>query len=122
MYFAEHAGAQINPCVEKEIVLRWWSLRTDKQHVYMSFMRPLITTIHNVNYECEYSAWFDDRYRGLIMETLDMGLSTTSHIICNTVHVYVVYGRVVYGVYMIALCLGSNRNFGSVRQKFCRIF
>ena len=32
-YFAENAGSGIHPCVVVEIVLKWWSVRTDREHV-----------------------------------------------------------------------------------------
>ena len=54
-----------------EIVLKWWRVRTDTEHVDMSFITPLITTIQNVN-----SLWYnnvcnDKRYEGLT-KTLDI--------------------------------------------------
>ena len=67
--FTENAGAGIHPCVVVEIVLKWWRVRTDREHVDMSFITPLITTIQNVR-----SEWYvcrDDRYKGL-MRTLDI--------------------------------------------------
>ena len=68
-YFTENAGTGIHPCVVVEIVLKWWRLRTDTEHVDMSFIKPLITTIQNV-----FSWWYkcvgmDERYKGLT-ETL----------------------------------------------------
>ena len=72
-YFTENAGTGIHPCVVVEIVLKWWSVRTDREHVDMSFITPLITTIPHVS-----SAWYysvrvsmDERYNGL-MRTLDI--------------------------------------------------
>ena len=51
-YFTEHSGTGIHPCVVVEIVLKWWSVRTDGDHVDMSFIKPLITTILTVNSYC----------------------------------------------------------------------
>ena len=74
-YFTENAGTGIHPCVVVEIVLRWWRVRTDREHVDMSFITPLITTIQNVS-----SWWYDivckdERYKGLT-ETLDIPAPT----------------------------------------------
>ena len=65
-YFMEHAGTGIHPCVVVEIILKWWSERTDREHVDMSFITPLITTIQNVNSEWYYHVSMDERYEGLI--------------------------------------------------------
>ena len=65
-YFTENAGTGIHPCVVVEIVLKWWRVRADREHVDMSFITPLITTIQNVS-----SGWYDfvckdERYNGLM--------------------------------------------------------
>ena len=66
------AGTGIHPCVVVEIVLKWWSQRTDRRGEYdMSFITPLITTIHTVS-----SYWYgyvvrDERYTAL-MASLDI--------------------------------------------------
>ena len=71
-YFAEHVGTGIHPCVVVEIVLKWWSEKTDREHVDMSFITPLITTIQNVSHDwyCSVYKYKDKRYDGL-MKTLD---------------------------------------------------
>ena len=76
-YFTEHAGTGIHPCVVVEIVLKWWSVRTDTEHVDMSFIKPLITTIQNVSNWWHKSICRDEKYKGL-METLDIPAPTTS--------------------------------------------
>ena len=48
-YFTENAGTGIHPCVVVEIVLKWWRVRTDREHVDMSFITPLVITIQNVS-------------------------------------------------------------------------
>ena len=48
-YFTENAGTGIHPCVVVEIVLKWWRVRTDREHVDMSFIKPIITKIQNVS-------------------------------------------------------------------------
>ena len=68
--FAENAGTGIHPCVVVEIVLKWWSVRTDKEQVDMGFIKPLITTIVDVSSEWYNSVYKDERYNGLI-KTLD---------------------------------------------------
>ena len=65
-YFTEHARIGIHPCVVVEIVLKWWSVRTDREHVDMSFIKPLITTIENVSSSWYYSVRDDDSYKCLI--------------------------------------------------------
>ena len=75
-YFTENAGTGIHPCVVLEIVLKWWRVRTDREHVDMSFITPLITTIQNVRSVWHYSVCMDERYKGL-MGTLDIPEPTT---------------------------------------------
>ena len=70
-YFTENAGTGIHPCAVAEIVLKWWRVRTDREHVDMSFITPLITTIQNVSSEWYYSVCKDKRYEGLT-ETLNI--------------------------------------------------
>ena len=65
-YFTENAGAGIHPCVVVGIVLKWWRVRTDREHVNMSFMTPLITTIQNVSSQWYNSVYWDERYKSLI--------------------------------------------------------
>ena len=84
-YFTENAGTGIHPCVVVEIVLKWWSVRTDGEHVDMSFITPLITTIQNVN-----SGWYnivcmDERYKGL-MRTLNIPVPTTDRYMYYRAH------------------------------------
>ena len=74
-YFTENAGAGIHPCVVVEIVLKWWRVRTDREHVNMSFITPLITTIQNVNSWWYYNVCEDERYKGLT-GTLDIPAPT----------------------------------------------
>ena len=80
-YFAEIAGTGIHPCVVVEIVLKWWRVRTDREHVDMSFITvtPLITltTIQNVSSDWYYSVRKDERYSGL-MRTLDIPKPTAA--------------------------------------------
>ena len=64
-YFTENAGVGIHPCAMVEIVLKWWRVRTDREHVNMSFIKPLITTIQNVTTAWYYSVCKDERYKGL---------------------------------------------------------
>ena len=70
-YFTENAGTGIHPCVVVEIVLKWWRVRTDREHVDMSFITPLITTIQNVSSWWYNDVCHDNRYKGLT-ETLDI--------------------------------------------------
>ena len=70
-HFTENAGTGIHPCVVVEIVLKWWSVRTDREHVDMSFITSLITTIQNVISAWYYSVCWDERYKGL-MRTLNI--------------------------------------------------
>ena len=70
-YFTENAGTGIHPCLVVEIVLKWWSVRTDREHVDMSFITPLITTIQNVSSMWYCSVCYDERYKGLT-KTLDI--------------------------------------------------
>ena len=65
-YFTENAGTGIHPCVVVEIVLKWWRVRTDTEHVDMSFIKPLITTIQNVCSWWHCNVREDKRYKGLI--------------------------------------------------------
>ena len=70
-YFTENAGTGIHPCVVVEIVLKWWRVRKDREHVDMSFITPLITTIQNVSSFWYYSVRMDERYKSL-MRTLNI--------------------------------------------------
>ena len=74
-YFTENAGTGIHPCVVVEIVLKWWRVRTDREHVDMSFITPLITTIQNVSSMWYNSVCYDERYKDL-MTTLDIPAPT----------------------------------------------
>ena len=65
-HFTENAGAGIHSCVVVEIVLKWRRVRTDREHVDMSFITPLITTIQNVSSSWYYSVCDDERYEGLM--------------------------------------------------------
>ena len=76
-YFTENAGTGIHPCVVVEIVLKWWSERTDREHVDMSFIKPLITTIQNVSSWWYITVCDDERYKDL-MTTLDIPAPTVS--------------------------------------------
>ena len=76
-YFTENAGTGIHPCVVVEIALKWWSVRTDREHVDMSFITPLITTIQNVCSLWYCSVCRDERYEGLT-KTLDIPEPTAS--------------------------------------------
>ena len=86
-YFAENAGTGIHPCVVVEIVLKWWRVRTDTEHVDMSFITPLITTIQNVSNDWYYSVCKDERYKGL-MRTLDIPAPTAERYIYYSIMVY----------------------------------
>ena len=70
-HFTENVGTGIRPCVVVEIVLKWWRVRTDTEHVDMSFITPLITTIQNVSSGWYYDVCKDERYKGLT-ETLNI--------------------------------------------------
>ena len=74
-YFTEKAGTGIHPCAVVEIVLKWWRVKTDREHVDMSFITPLITTIQNVSSEWYNFVCEDERYNGLT-ETLDIPAPT----------------------------------------------
>ena len=71
MYFTENGGKEIHPCVVVEIVLKWWSKRTDTENVDMGFIKPLIATIEKVSSVWCNSVRFDERYSRL-MTTLDI--------------------------------------------------
>ena len=90
-YFTENAGTGIHPCVVVEIVLKWWRVRTDREHVNMSFITPLITTIHNVNSEWYYSVCKDKRYEGLT-ETLDIPTAP----MCSSMYYHLQHMRSTY--------------------------
>ena len=70
-YFTENARTGIHPCIVVEIVLKWWRVRKNREHVDMSFITPLITTIQNVSSFWYYSVCKDKRYKSLI-KTLDI--------------------------------------------------
>ena len=70
-HFTGNAGTGIHPCFVVEIVLKWWTVMTDREHVDMNFITPLITTIQNVSSLWYDSVFKDERYKGL-METLDI--------------------------------------------------
>ena len=84
-YFTENAGITIHPCVVVEIVLKWWSERTDREHVDMSFITPLITIIQNVSSEWYNSVCDDERYKSLV-ETLDIPVPTTARYMCYSTY------------------------------------
>ena len=71
-HFTENAGTGIHPCVVVEIVLKWWSVRTDREHVDMSFITSLITTIQNISSAWYYSVCWDERYKGLTLASPDL--------------------------------------------------
>ena len=73
--FTEKARTKIHPCVVLEIVLKWWRVRTDREHVDMSFITPLITKIENVSSHWYKDVCRDERYKGLV-ETLDIPAPT----------------------------------------------
>ena len=74
-YFTENAGVGIHPCVVVEIVLKWWRVRKDREHVDMSFITPLIATIQNVSSRWYDSVCDDETYNGLT-KTLDIPAPT----------------------------------------------
>ena len=84
--FTTHAGTGIHPCVVVEIVLKWWRVRTDREHVDMSFITPLITTIQNVSSWWYNSVCYDERYEGLI-RTLDIPEPTAARYIYYRAHI-----------------------------------
>ena len=86
-YFTENTGTGIHPCVVVEIVLKWWSVRTDREHVDMSFITPLITTIQNVSTAWYNSVCYDERYKDLT-KTLDIPEPTAVR--------YMYYSTMVY--------------------------
>ena len=79
--FTENARTGIHPCVVGEIVLKWWRVRTDGEHVDMSFITPLIKTIENVSTEWYYNVCEDERYKGLT-ETLDIPKPEEERVMC----------------------------------------
>ena len=97
-YFTENAGKGIHPCVAVEIVLKWWRVRTDRGHVDMSFITPLITTIQNVSSYWYNSVCFDERYNGL-METLDIPAPTTARDIYYSRYHHLLHYTYPEGVY-----------------------
>ena len=84
-YFTENAGTGIHPCVVLEIVLKWWRVRTDREHVDMSFITPLITTIQNVSSWWYCSVYNDERYKGL-MTTLDIPAPTAARVMYYNIY------------------------------------
>ena len=84
--FTKHAGTGIHPCVVVEIVLKWWRVRTDREHVDMSFITPLITTIQNVSSEWYESLCYDERYKDL-RTTLDIPVPTEARDMFYRAHV-----------------------------------
>ena len=86
-YFTENAGTGIHPCVVLEIVLKWWSVRTDREHVNMSFITPLITTIKNVSSDWYNSVCDDERYNGLT-KTLDIPAPTAARFMFYLAYMY----------------------------------
>ena len=85
-YFTENAGKGIHSCVVVEIVLKWWSERTDREQVDMSFLTPLITTIQNVSSRWYYSVCNDERYKGL-MRTLNIPKPTAPRYMYYPAHI-----------------------------------
>ena len=71
-YFTENAGTGIHPCVVVEIAFQWWSERTDREYVDMSFIKPLITTIQNISSLWYHSVCNDERYKGLTLASPDL--------------------------------------------------
>ena len=65
----------------------WWRERTDREHVDMSFITPLITTIQNFSSEWYYSVCTDERYKGLT-KTLDIPEPTADVSVKEMVHQY----------------------------------
>ena len=84
--FTTHAGTGIHPCVVVEIVLKWWRVRTDTEHVDMSFITLLITTIQNVSSMWYNSVCMDERYKGL-MKTLDIPKPKAARYIYYRAHI-----------------------------------
>ena len=83
-YFTENAGTRIHPCVVVEIVLKWWRVRTNREHADISFITPFITTIQNVSsFWYKYSVCKDGRYKGLT-KTLDTPKLTAIGSMCYT--------------------------------------
>ena len=85
-YFAENAGTGIHPCVVVEIVLNWWSVRRDREHVDMSFITPLITTIQNVSSHWYYNVRMVEEYRSL-MRTLDIPEPTATRVMYYSISI-----------------------------------
>ena len=102
-YFAENAGTGIHPCVVVEIVLKWWSVRTDREHVNMSFITPLITPIQNVSSKWYNSVYWDERYKSLI-KTLDIPERTATCYMC-----YRIWGN-SYNERILDDCISNHRN------------
>ena len=85
-YYTENAGTGIHPCVVVEIVLKWWSVRTDREHVDMGFITPLITRIQNASSEWYYDVCKDERYKGLT-KTLNIPEPTAERYMYYRAHV-----------------------------------
>ena len=87
-HFTENAGTRTHPCVVVEIVFKWWRVRTGREHVDMSFITPLITTIQNVSCDWYNSVCDDDeRYNGLT-KTLDIPAPKATRYMYYRVYIY----------------------------------
>ena len=102
--FTTHAGTGIHPCVVVEIVLKWWRVRTDTEHVDMSFITLLITTIQNVSSEWYYNVCDDKRYKGLI-KTLDIPKPKAARYIYYRAHIRDVLDNRAYNNNTLEECI-----------------
>ena len=104
-YFTKHAGSEtgIHPCVVVEIVLKWWSERTGREHVDMSFIIPFITTIHTVSSDWYLDVRRDERYKNLI-KTLDIPKPTIARFMY-----YSFYSDFYKGLLEDCINLGNGR-------------
>ena len=66
-----------------EIVLKWWSLRTDRENLDMSFMERLFQKINSYNSEWYYNVRSDKRYKHL-MEIIDIPEYKAKYIFYNS--------------------------------------
>ena len=106
-HFTENAGTRIHPCVVVEIVLKWWSVRTDREHVDMSFITPLITTIQNVSTAWYYNVCMDEGYRSL-MRTLDIPEPTATRVMCYVISSVVCRARTYNNTRVLRDCISKG--------------
>ena len=92
-YFTENAGTGIHPCVVLEIVLKWWRVRTDREHIDMSFITPLITTIQNVSSDWYNFVCNDERYKSLTETLLTRAAHNNNYMYYSSIYIHPIMGR-----------------------------